>query len=103
MSIPLLSGMEGGGEGSNDDGLGAEGTERRERNLRVMRDLRPGVMSHQELAEATLKQQMQMAVANSIHPSFDEADGRHFTEAGMIRGQPCGDVNDAWGEGGGCI
>ena len=83
MSIPLLSGMEGGGEGSDDDGLGAEGTERRERNLRVMRDLRPGVMSHQELAEATLKQQMQQAVVNSIQTSFDEADGRHSTEAGI--------------------
>ena len=46
MGMPLLSGMEGGGEGSEYDGLGAEGTERRERNLRVMRDLRPGAMSH---------------------------------------------------------
>ena len=75
--------MECGGEGSDDDGLGAEGTERRERNLRVMRELRPGVMSYQELAEATPKQRMQQAVVNSIKTSFDEADGRHSTEAGI--------------------
>ena len=48
-----------------------------------MRDLRPGVMSHQELEEATPRQQMQQAVLNSLQTDFEEADGRHFVEAGI--------------------
>ena len=83
MSMALFSGMECGGEVCDGDGLGSEGTERREMNLRVMRELRPGVMSYQELVEATPKQQMQQAVVNSIQTGFDEAGGRYSTEAGI--------------------
>ena len=60
-----------------------EETERRDRDLRVLRDLRPRVLSYQELEEATPRQQMQQAVLNSLQTDFEEADGRHFAEAGI--------------------
>ena len=52
-------------------------------NCSKLRDLRPRVLSHQELEKATPRQQMQQAVLNSLQTDFEEADGRHFAEAGI--------------------
>ena len=45
---------------------------------------------------------MQQAVLNSLQTDFEEADGRHFAEAG-IAASLAERLDDAWCGGGGCI